>query len=187
MEGLPHPAGLRIRLAGRGDLPVLVELRRLVGWNSGGLEGSLLAAEAGRQVLLLAEWGGRPAGAVALSLPPMGGGGFGRGHISDLLVVPLYRRRGIGTALLRAAEREIADRGLAEATLDVDAGNRTALRLYLGNGYQHHRPARFPWGPGYTLRKVLRPDAVPTPPRPGQSGRLTRLWRRWSPGSGLGP
>lgn len=177
MAGLPESAEVRIRSAGRDDLAALVALRQSVGWSSGGIEGSFTAMEAGRQAILLAEIDGRPVGAVAMSFQVPASGAFGRGHISDLLVAPLWRRRGIATALLRAAERAIAARGLHEATLDVDAHNRAALALYFGTGYTHHRPAQFPWGPGYTLRKVLVEDGGRGAERP-----LLRWWRRWTAG-----
>jgi ribosomal protein S18 acetylase RimI-like enzyme len=161
---------VRLRAATRADLPALVALRRAVGWGSGGLEGSFSAAAAGRQVILLAELDGVLVGAVTVAprvgLPPE------RGHVSDLLVSPLWRRRGIGTLLLRAAEEEIRRRGGTECTLDVDGSNLGALELYRRNGYETFRPAHFPWGTGYTLRKVLAPAA-------GPRGLLSRLgWRR---------
>jgi len=181
MAGWPNPAGVRVRAAGRGDLPTLVALRQSVGWNSGGLEGSLSAADSGRQAILLAEIDDRAVGAVAMSFQAPATGAFRRGHISDLLVTPLYRRRGIGAMLLQAAERAITARGLIEVTLDVDAHNHPALALYFGSGYVHHRPAQFPWGPGYTLRKVLVPMAAGS-----RDGPLLRWWRRWSAGPRIG-
>lgn len=172
VAGAPEPTTIRIRNAQREDLPVLVRLRESVGWSSGGVEAGFANVESGRQVLLLAEMDGRTVGAVAASFQVPASGGFGRGHISDLLVTPLWRRRGVGTALLAAAERAVRARGLGEVTLDVDAENRGALALYARNGYVHYRPAQFPWGPGYTLRKVL--DEPPGSPQPA------RWWRRWS-------
>lgn len=177
MAGLPNPAEVRIRHATRSDLPGLVALRQSVGWSSGGLEGSFVAADTGRQAILLAEIDGRPVGAVAMAFQVPASGAFGRGHISDLLVAPLYRRRGIGTALLVAAERAIMARDLGEATLDVDVHNVAALALYFSSGYVHHRPAQFPWGQGYTLRKVLVPVVAGRHDAP-----LVRWWRRWSAG-----
>ena len=171
VAGAPSLEHLRLRPAGRADLPTLVALRRAVGWGSGGLEGSLGAAAAGRQAIVLADLDGIPVGAVTVALhaglPP------GRAHVSDLLVSPLWRRRGVGTALLQAAEEEARGRGLRECTLDVDAGNAAALELYRRAGYVHYRPAQFPWGPGYTLRKVL--GAAPPAARFGLLGRLH--WR----------
>ena len=45
-------------------------------------------------------------------------------------VHPDYRRRGIGTALLREAERILIVRGFTSVLLGVDHGNKDARRLY---------------------------------------------------------
>lgn len=156
-----------------GDLAALAALRAAVGWSVGGLEGSLQAAAAGRQSILLAEVEGHLVGAVTASFASHGGGPA-CGHISDLLVSPFWRRRGIATSLLDAAEDALRRRGLQAATLDVDAHNDAALRLYLGRGYRPLRPAQFPWGPGHTLRKVLQADA----PVPRRAGRFWALLLR---------
>ena len=172
-------AEVTVRAACAYDLPALALLRESIGWGAGGLEGSFAAAAVGRQIILLAECRGRLVGGVTVSFQGAARGAFGRGHVSDLLVAPLWRRRGIGTRLLVAAEEAIAARGVVECTLDVDAHNEAALRLYLGNGYRRWKPAQFPWGPGYTLRKCLgacRPAWAAPPAR-----RATPWWRqlRW--------
>lgn len=153
------PVGLRLRAAGERDQAILAELRHQVGWGSGGLQGSFLALREGRQVILIADVDGAPVGAVTVNLPSRWAPTLVAGHISDLLVVPAWRGRGIGKALLRGAEAAIADRGLRDATLDVEASNAIALHLYLSSGYQRQRAIQFPWGPGYTLRKRLVPIA----------------------------
>lgn len=171
MAGAPNPIPVHIRPAGEADLPAVVALRRAVGWSSGGLEGSFAAAAAGRQAILAAELGESLVGAVTVAFHA--GLPAGRAHVSDLLVAPLWRRRGIGTLLLEAAEQEARRRGLFDCTLDVDAHNDAALALYLRSGYTHYRPAQFPWGPGHTLRKEIA--ARPAPARPGFLARLR--WR----------
>lgn len=170
MASLPDGVKVEIRLANRADLSALTALRQSVGWSSGGLQGTFGAVEAGRQQIFLAMHGDRLLGAAMLSL--QNGGSLRRGHISDLLVSPLWRRHGIGSMLLDAAEATSRQHGLVECTLDVDANNEAAIALYLGRGYRHYRPAYFPWGPGYTLRKPL--VAEPLQPR----RRFWRFWRR---------
>ena len=169
MVGLPSALEVRIRPAQRMDLPAVVALRRTVGWGSGGLEGSFLAADAGRQAILVADLDGALVGAVTVAFqsgaPPT------RGHVSDLLVSPLWRRRGVGTQLLQAAEQAAQARGVHDCTLDVDAHNAVALALYRRSGYGPYRPAQFPWGPGVTLRKEIGPRPAPRAP-----GLLAR-WR----------
>jgi ribosomal-protein-alanine N-acetyltransferase len=152
----------RVRPAGQIDLPAVIALRQTVGWGSGGIEGSFAAAAAGRQAILVAEAQGAIVGAVTVGFHP--GLPAGRAHISDLLVAPLWRRRGIGSQLLAAAEQEARRRGSRECTLDVDAHNDAAIALYLRRGYAHYRPAQFPWGPGHTMRKELAPRAAPSRP-----------------------
>jgi mycothiol synthase len=49
----------------------------------------------------------------------------GAGHISDLGVSRAWRRRGLGSALLREAFRRLRRRGCARAWLNVDADNPT--------------------------------------------------------------
>ena len=171
MASLPDGLEVRIRQAQRSDLPALTALRQSVGWSSGGLPGSFGAVEAGRQTIFLAMNGDRLLGAGTLSIQVSGS--LRRGHISDLVVSPLWRRRGIATLLLETAEEASRHRGLVECTLDVDANNDAAMALYLGRGYSHYRPAYFPWGPGYTLRKPLVAEAEPPPPRP-----FWQFWRR---------
>lgn len=57
------------------------------------------------------------------------------GWIGTLGVRPRWRRRGLGRALLRAAFRELYDRGVRRVGLGVDAENPTgALRLYERDG-----------------------------------------------------
>lgn len=46
-----------------------------------------------------------------------------------------YRRRGIGTALLRAAEDILRQRGYTRVLLGVDLSNKDAFRLYERRGY----------------------------------------------------
>ena len=166
-------AGLRVRPAGLSDLPALTALRAAAGWGSGGLEGSFAAVAAGRQAILVAELDGRAVGTVTASFMPAGTGRTGSGHISDLVVAPRWRRRGIASELLAAAEEAVRRRGLQGVTLDVDAHNEGAMRLYLGRGYHRLGPAQFPWGPGHTLLKMLEPDGRPVP-------ALPRGWPAWA-------
>lgn len=62
-----------------------------------------------------------------------------RGLVENLFVVPEARDRGVGSALLRAAEAVLADRGVDAVALEVLADNEGARRFYRRAGYD---PAR---------------------------------------------
>ena len=64
---------------------------------------------------------------LALSDPP---------ELQDVLVLPAHRRRGVATALTRAAEREVAARGHTVLTLTVSAEAEPAQALYRSLGYR---------------------------------------------------
>jgi GNAT superfamily N-acetyltransferase len=55
--------------------------------------------------------------------------------VEDLWVTGEHRRCGIGSVLLAAAERQIAERGCAQARLRVVARNLEARRFYQGRGW----------------------------------------------------
>ena len=60
----------------------------------------------------------------------------GVGEISNVGVLPAYRRQGIGKALLAAGLLAGKEAGSEEFTLEVRAGNREAIRLYERFGFQ---------------------------------------------------
>ena len=62
-----------------------------------------------------------------------------RGVVENLYVEPAARRLGIGTALLEAAERELADRGATVVALSVMAANEGGRAFYRAHGYETHR------------------------------------------------
>lgn len=63
-------------------------------------------------------------------------------HIATLAVHPSYRRKGIGTRLLRVALDEAQKRGVRHAMLEVRSGNSGAQDLYRKFGFEvvHRRP-----------------------------------------------
>ncbi len=58
-----------------------------------------------------------------------------RGWIYHLAVDEAHRRRGIATALLRAAEAELARRGCPKVNLQVMGDNASVVALYESIGY----------------------------------------------------
>jgi GNAT superfamily N-acetyltransferase len=78
---------------------------------------------------LVAWEGDQPLGHAHLALgdPP---------ELQDVSVLPAHRRRGVGTALTRAAEQEALARGHGVLTLTVGVGNVGAQALYRRLGYR---------------------------------------------------
>ena len=65
----------------------------------------------------------------------MGGYDGHRGWIYSLAVAPEMRRRGVGTALMRHVERELAIRGCPKVNLQVVASNAGTVAFYEKLGY----------------------------------------------------
>ena len=62
-----------------------------------------------------------------------------RGIVTNLYVVPERRGEGIGSRLLDAAERALAELGAATITLEAMAENDRARAFYRNRGYAPHR------------------------------------------------
>ncbi len=59
----------------------------------------------------------------------------GVGHVASIAVLPEYRGRGFGKALLGAIEKAFVSRGLRESVLEVSVENKVAINLYKKMGY----------------------------------------------------
>ena len=79
---------------------------------------------------LLAETGGNVAGFILAELAP------DEGHIITLDVLEDYRRQGIGSLLLAAAEKEAASRGEKSMVLETATTNKAAIALWRKHGYR---------------------------------------------------
>lgn len=62
--------------------------------------------------------------------------------LDELYVVPIERRRGIGTALLKAAEQECRRRGSELLEINVDSEDSDARRFYERHGYTNREPGQ---------------------------------------------
>jgi len=62
-----------------------------------------------------------------------------KGHIVSLAVLEKYRRRGIGTALMKAALEGLKNYGVKEVYLEVRVSNTPAIRLYEKLGFVKKR------------------------------------------------
>lgn len=91
-------------------------------------------AQEGCRDMLLAFCGGEAAGFCGFG-PWRAGPGAAEGEIIGLYVLKAYQRRGVGTALLRAALAALAARGLDRVSLWVLDGNEKAVQFYESFGF----------------------------------------------------
>lgn len=83
---------------------------------------------------------------------------FEDGEIPKIAVLPAFRGRGCGKALLAAAFAELRARGAERVFLEVREGNVPAVRLYTGCGFQVLRVRRRYYADGENaleMRKAL--------------------------------
>jgi ribosomal protein S18 acetylase RimI-like enzyme len=107
---------------------------------------------AGHRVLFLAEVDGTVAGTVGLVFQGMDAGyadGTLSGNISRLHVVQAHRRRGIGTALMAAAEAEARARGFRKLVLEVETDDDSAAARALYEKLGFHIV-----GPGHHVNEI---------------------------------
>lgn len=97
----------------------------------------------GKRALLVAEEAGHIVGTVQLVLDQPENQPH-RADVAKMLVLRRLRRRGVGAALMRAAEAVAAEWG--KTLLVLDTSNDDAARLYAGLGWQHGGTV-----PGYAL------------------------------------
>ena len=125
--------GLSIRPATDGELgPLTLALQPEI--PEAQVARRLKESRLGYREMLVAELDGRPVGTVS-----MGGHGFQRPgslRLFALDVGPAFRRRGVGTALVRAVEAAASHLGLDEVNLEVAIDNSDAVRLYERLGYR---------------------------------------------------
>lgn len=60
----------------------------------------------------------------------------GEGYVTNVAVLPKYRRQGIGAQLVRAAIHGAEERGCDFLSLEVRVGNEAAVRLYEKLGFR---------------------------------------------------
>jgi len=103
------------------------EVRCLDDFFDGGMQGS---------TLLIAEDAGRPAGFAFLEHHTDYFSGERHGHLGMIAVTEAAEGRGVGAALLRAAEDWTRAQGFAKLTLNVFEGNARARHAYERHGYR---------------------------------------------------
>ncbi|HKT04585.1 MAG TPA: GNAT family N-acetyltransferase [Rugosimonospora sp.] len=133
---------MRVRLLHPADPAPLAAAFGAAGWpgRSTALYQRYLGEQsAGSRVVWLAEHGAERLGYVCVlwrsEYPPFRNAGIP--EIVDFTVLPAYRRRGVGTALMDAAEYSIAERSdRAGLGCGLYADYGPAMLLYLARGYR---------------------------------------------------
>jgi ribosomal-protein-alanine N-acetyltransferase len=100
--------------------PGIAYLKRTLRWFLGLPGAECLVAEAEGRIagFLLAEHAAR------------------RAHLITIDVLEPYRRRGFGTALLRAMEATLAERGVEQIELETATDNHAAIAFWRKHGYR---------------------------------------------------
>ncbi len=103
-----------------------------------------------------AGWPGAPSEVVGVATigPERRGVRTGVGELWMINVAPATWRRGVGTRLLAAAERRLADRGFTTGVLWVLDGNRRARRFYESNGWERDGADKLDEFGGTVVREV---------------------------------
>lgn len=94
---------------------------------------------AGDLEMLAASCGGRMVGVLVLAFRPSLSLGGEFASVEDLYVEPATRRRGVGRALMEAAERRVRERGVSYVELQTDG---EAAPFYGTLGYESEPEAR---------------------------------------------
>lgn len=155
-------ANVDIRPLQDADLEVIPPAFAAVAWpgkSVGQYQRYLREQAAGERLILVARADGTFAGYLTVrwdsTYPPFRDGGIP--EIQDFNVLPDFRRRGVGTALVDAAEKAIAERSdVAGIGVGLYTDYGSAQRMYARRGY-------IPDGRGVTYRGVVvRPgETVP--------------------------
>ena len=122
------------------DAEILAGTFAAIGWDKPAAQFELYLdeQEEGRRWVCVAEWGQVVAGYITVLWesddPRFRGSGIP--EVVDLNVLPEYRRRGIGLALLSQAEAEVSARAdVIGIRVGLHSGYGSAQRLYVSNGY----------------------------------------------------
>ncbi len=146
-------AGLQFRLAELADFRPLHETcyaDKRAPWFWDHFEQMMVWQGNGRACWLLIEHNGRLVGSGELIIYPHGA------ELANLFVVPPYRRRGIGTALIIVLSRIARHWQLADLEIGVENQNERALALYRRLGFTADREIRLPGGgTAVVLHKTL--------------------------------
>lgn len=120
-----------LRRARAGDAPAMLELERNFPSDRFSPRAVRYLLRTRSAAVWVAESGRRVVGALVLLTRRRSR----VARIYSVVVSPRARGRGVGAALIRAAERHARRHGRTAVSLEVRAGNRPARKLYAGLGY----------------------------------------------------
>jgi ribosomal protein S18 acetylase RimI-like enzyme len=152
------PSDVRLRAALYEEEGAIGALRRACGWSAETVGQQFRNMREGRREIWIAECDGYLVGTGTvewLADDSQLADGRTRAHISNLVVHPSYRRRGIGKGLMVAVEGAARRRGYGAITIGVDRGNNYARALYERRGYRFVKDVNAPWGLVHTLERPL--------------------------------
>lgn len=119
-----------VRRAGAGDVQAIARIEQSC-FSAPWSEALILAGlQKENDLFYIAECGGEAAGYIGLNRV------LDESYLYNLAVLPQYRRRGIGEALLRHACSEMFGTGASFVSLEVRRSNRAAIALYEKLGFQ---------------------------------------------------
>jgi GNAT superfamily N-acetyltransferase len=131
---------IAIRLLQPQDIVPMAAAFTAIGWNkpAAQFERYLAEQEQSRRLVLVAFADERFCGYINIvwepDYPPFREAGIP--ELQDFNVLPSHRRRGIGSTLMRAAEKQVADRSeLVGIGVGMTADYGPAQRLYVQRGY----------------------------------------------------
>jgi len=133
-------SSIEMRALEEADAIAFAEAFAQMGWNKPAAQFSryFREQEAGHRAVLVAEWGGKVAGYLTI-LWESGDPVFkshGIPEINDFNVLLKCRRKGIGSALMDAAEAMVAERSpVVGLGVGLHTGYGSAQRLYVRRGY----------------------------------------------------
>jgi ribosomal protein S18 acetylase RimI-like enzyme len=155
------PSDVRFRPALKEEESAVAALRRACGWSAETVSQQFRAMRDGKREIWIAECDGYLVGTNTIEWYTDDrnlADGQTRAHISNLVVHPSYRKRGIGRGLMVAVENAARHRAFFVITIGVDRGNDYARRLYERRGYTFVKDINAAWGLVHILERPLQLD-----------------------------
>lgn len=130
-DALVITATVQVRVAARADLDDL-EWHGMFTAHRALIDEAFARQERGNVLMLVSELGGFPVGQIWIDFVRTS---TAAARLWAFRVMPGLQRLGIGSGLLRVAERAVARRGLASVELGCEKHNTRARRFYQKRGY----------------------------------------------------